>query len=401
MVEIKPFIGWHFDEKTVKDMKLVVAPPHDVISKWEQDELYSKSPYNVVKLILPKSGSPQEAKDALNALIDDKVIVRAEKPAYYIYEQEFTYGGTTLRRFGFLALIKVEKFGNGIFPHEMVFQDRVDERYEMISKTRADLSPVFGLFKDSNSEVREALWCSRDQSPLFDFKDSNGSVHRIWPVYDNSAIAAMFKEKKIIVADGHHRYTAASMLAERDASEDAKYTMIYLVGMDDPALMILPTHRLVTIPEFDLTAFLKKASVYFNIQEMKDVYELESVLVEADEHTFGMHTRDKSFLLELKDKSIIAKLVGIKHKHKLDVSVLQEFVIKRIMGAELHQVSYSKHPDEVKRLIEEETHDVAFLMRRPSVDDVSKVVDEGDIMPHKSTYFFPKPLAGVIIRLIG
>lgn len=400
MVEIKPFRGWFFDETKITDMNKVVAPPHDVISEIEQEGLYQKSPYNVVRLILPKGDNYSEAAKALETMLSEKIIIQDEKPAYYIYEQDFYHRGQMLRRFGFLALVRAEPLGKNVLPHEMVFSDRIEDRLNLLHALRADLSPVFGLYKDLNSEVREALWCGRSPVPLFEFTDTGEVTHRIWPVYDHGSVAAMFQNRKIIIADGHHRYTAAANFAESAKNEEEKYVLMYLVGQDDPALIILPTHRLLSIPEFNLDDFLKKASNYFNIEEVKDVYELESVLLEADRHTFGMHTKDKSYVMELKDKGIVEKLEGTGHKKHLEVSVLHEFVIGRILGVDVHKLEYAKKPDDVHRLIEEETHDVAFLLRQPEIDDVVKVVEDGDVMPHKSTYFYPKPLAGMIIRMM-
>ncbi len=405
MVDIKPFRGWLYDESKAGDISCLVAPPHDVISDEEQDALYKRSKHNSVRLVLPKSGHG-EAREKLEEFISSGAVVRDEAPAYYIYEQESLHGGKVSNRLGFIALVKAGPLGEDVLPHEMIFPDRAEDRFNLFLEAMADTSPVFGLY-EGDAELRKRLESVRKSKPLFEFRDGQGVINRMWPLRDKAALDAItkaFKGRKIIIADGHHRYTAASNLAKlKGIDTDAGYVMAYLADIDDPALSVLPTHRLVKHRDFDLDAFLEKASGLFHVSRHGDIYSLEDALSESGKHAFGVHTKGNSYILKLKDPSVVETLVpGGKSRDwkNLDVSVLHHIVIDRLMPAN-GDITFTKHREDVIELIDSGEYHVALLLRHADVSEVAKIAKNGELMPHKSTYFYPKPLAGMVIRRIG
>ncbi len=400
MVAIKPFKGWAFDTAKAGDITKLVAPPHDVISEEEQKRFKQLSKHNIVRIILPEGDDYSSAARALDELLSKGVIRQDSKPAYYAYEQEFKQRGKSMRRLGFLALVRAEPLGKDVLPHEKTFPDKVKDRLLLLQDSRVETSPAFGLYKGS-AKITKALARGRE-NPLFEFKDASGVVNRVWPVYDTKEITDFFKGKKVIIADGHHRYTAASKFAASAKSEDEKFTMMYLVDISDPALKILPTHRLVEDPRFDLMDFLERASEFFDVIKVRDIEELQSKLEKHGKHSFGVHTKDDSYLLRLKDAQHADRFIagGSRDWKRLDVSVLHALVLDRLLSVPKERIYYAKHQDDVIRMINGRTHNVAFLLPHTDISEVVKIVENNELMPHKSTYFSPKPLAGLVIRFI-
>jgi len=394
MVLIKPFRGWFYDEKKVGRIADVVSPPHDVISKEERAALKRRSKHNIVRVLLPPNGDYKGAASVLKKLIADKVIIKDKKPAYYAYEQEFSIRGKKLKRLGLLALVKADPLGNDVLPHERTFPDQIRDRFELLNAAHAELCPVFGLYSGDGSLAKVL---GKAKKALFEFTDDRGVINRIWPVYDTETITRHFTDKKIIIADGHHRYTAASQLAAE--GHGSGYTLMYLSDISDPALKILPTHRIVESPGFDMQRFLQSASDFFEASKARDIDSLEGEILERGKHHFGVHDRNDSYLLRLKDPSVIDSLGTESRDWKnLDVSILQRLILDRLLRQS--RISYAKHQEDVVRLISDGSHHVAFLLPNTGITEVVRIVEHGEVMPHKSTYFYPKPLAGVVIHII-
>jgi len=400
MVKIQPFRGWAFDTAKAGDITKLVTPPHDVISEKERKAFKKLSKHNILRIILPEGDDYSSAARALDELLSKGMIRQDSKLAYYAYEQEFKQRGKGMRRLGFLALVRAEPLGKDVLPHEQTFPDKVKDRLLLLQESRVETSPVFGLYK-GNTKITKALARGREH-PLFEFKDASGVVNRVWPVYDTREITDFFKGKKVIIADGHHRYTAASKFAESAKSEEEKFTMMYLVDISDPALKILPTHRLIEDPRFDIMGFIERASEFFDVIKVKDIDELQSRLEKHGKHSFGVHTKDDSYLLKLKDAQHADRLIkeGSSDWKRLDVSVLHALVLDRLLGVPKERIYYAKHQDDIIRMINDKTHHVAFLLPHTDISEVVKIVENSELMPHKSTYFSPKPLAGLVIRFI-
>ncbi len=398
MVEIKPFRGWFYDKDMIGEITKVVAPPHDVISAEQHKKLRKKSKYNIVSVLLPADNDYKKAARILRDLISEKILIKDKTSAYYAYEQEFDNRGKKMKRVGIMALVKAGPLGKDVLPHEKTFPEKVKDRKELLCASHAELCPVFGLYK-GDDDLRKTIYSGSD-APLIEFIDDDGVKNRIWRVKETGKITRFFEDQKIIIADGHHRYTAASQFAKEGKGDG--FTLMYLADVTDPALKILPTHRLVEHQEFDLDRFLKEASEHFHAKKANGINALESMLEDGGKHSFGLHTKKGSYLLKLKDADAASLLIkgGSDDWKKLDVSVLHRLMIDGILGADIASISYSKSHGEVAQLIDGGVYDVAFLLPHSDVGEVVKIAENREVMPHKSTYFYPKPMAGVVIHIV-
>src|SRR3954470_3998385 len=266
MPEIRPFRGVRYDIARVGAMSDVVAPPYDVIDPALQDRLYQASPYNIIRLELnraePGDGATSNrytrAARFLKDWLRDGVLREDAAPALYLYHQTFAVEGRTYTRKGFLARVRLEAFGQGsIYPHEQTLSGPKADRLALFEATRYNLSPIFGLYPDLAADVLRAVEAGvRDRTPL-EARDHLGVLNRLWPVLDQEAhttVQGLMASKPIFIADGHHRYETGLKFRDDLAAsgelggpdDPAHFCMMMLVGMSDPGLLILPTHRLVS-----------------------------------------------------------------------------------------------------------------------------------------------------------
>src|SRR5262245_53133021 len=278
MPDVRPFRGVRYDMTRVGAMSDVVAPPYDVIDPALQDRLYEASPHNVIRLELnraepgdsPESNRYTRAAKFLRDWRRGGVLREGGHAALYVYQQTFDVEGRTYTRKGFLARVRLEPFGQGkVYAHEQTLSGPKADRLALFQATQYNLSPIFGLYPDPAADVLHAAEAGlRDKTPL-EATDHLGVLNRLWPVYDERAhttVQGLMAEQPIFIADGHHRYetglkfrddlAAAGALAGPD--DPANFCMMMLVGMSDPGLLILPTHRLVSgfpgLTADDLTA---------------------------------------------------------------------------------------------------------------------------------------------------
>src|SRR6266849_3827083 len=273
MADIRAFRAYRYDLGRVGTLGDVVAPPYDVIDPALQQALYDRSPYNVVRLILNKemqgdtdaNNRYTRAAQFLRDWQRDDVLVQDSARAVYVYHQEFEVEGQRFTRRGFMARVRLERFGEGrIYPHEETMSGPKADRLKLFRATAMNLSQIFGLYPDEDGEVQAKLDAAVGRALPLEATDHLGVVSRLWPVNDQqvvSAVTGLMGPKPIFIADGHHRYeTALRYLEERkeagevrDAEAAPNFVLMMLVSMSDPGLMILPTHRLVFgLP--DLTA---------------------------------------------------------------------------------------------------------------------------------------------------
>jgi uncharacterized protein (DUF1015 family) len=266
MPDIRAFRGVRYDMAQVGAMSDVVAPPYDVIDTALQDRLYDASPYNIIRLELnreePGDNREQNRYARASRFLKDwqrqGVLREDPHPALYVYHQTFEVEGVSFTRKGFLARVRLEDFGRGkIYPHEQTLSGPKADRLALFEATRFNLSPIFGLYRDPTAEVLQAVEAGMtDRTPL-EVTDHLGVVNRLWPVLDarsHTAVQGLMGPRSIFIADGHHRYeTGLRFRDDRAAAgpltgpdDPANFCMMMLVGMSDPGLVILPTHRLVS-----------------------------------------------------------------------------------------------------------------------------------------------------------
>ncbi len=271
MVEVVPFHGLLYNEKKAGPLAELVAPPYDVIRPDLQDALYAKNPYNVVRLILGRQNDTDDdnnnrytraAGDFAEWQAQD-ILKQDERPGFYVYSQEYTFNGKTNNRVGFFARVKLEDFSAGnICPHEFTLAKVKQDRTQLIRACRANFSPVFGLYSDPEGVLDSKLAEIIQRPPLAEIEEDS-IINRLWRVDDAATLeflSAHFAEKKVTIADGHHRYETALGYHQENGSQvpDSAHIMMFLTNLDAQSLAIYPTHRQIKCPNpFQREDFLK------------------------------------------------------------------------------------------------------------------------------------------------
>lgn len=446
MAVVAPFRAVRYNPAKIARMEEVVTPPYDVIDPESHSAFAAKNPYNMINLDLSKSTSPdqmadsryEQARDIFMRWQEEGVLLRDEQPAIYLYNTEYSLpSGKRLVRKGLLCLVRLAEFSEGIVkPHEKTFSGVTSDRLRLLDTCHAQFSPIFSLYSDATGRILSLLEGAAPIEPLAVASDHDGCVHSIRAVYDPAALAEvgrLFADKPLYIADGHHRYTTAlqfrAMMRERmgEVPVDSPYnhTMMYLCGMEDPGLSVLPTHRLVRLPEAESFAGLaEKFAQSFAVEEIRggtrEALVLEVMARMADGASggtrFGLyHPReDRCLLLSLRPEGLEAmgKTGHPEALRDLDVVILSDLILAGLLGLDHDRcekeglVEYYSDPDTaldvaVKRAESDSAGSpLLFLMNPTLVSQVKRVADEGLVMPHKSTYFYPKLLTGLLLNKI-
>ncbi len=412
MAEIKPLRALHYDLARTGGLQEVVSPPYDVIDPDEREALAARSPYNVVRIDLPLGPEPyEEAARQLAAWREDGVLVQDADPALWPLEQDYTGpDGRRRTRRGFFARVRVEDYGAGrIRPHERTHPGPKEDRLRLTRATRANLSPIFALFSDPAGSAWSALEAVRAAEPWASTEDADGTVNRLWRVADPEAIEAVtgaLAAGELLIADGHHRYETARVYAEEVGGEgEHRYVMMCLVALEDPGLTVFPTHRLLRGLRPDQHERLATAIRRdFEVERLESTVEL--VPAHADPVRIGYidsHFR-QPFMLTLRDQATADAALrdhAEPYRH-LDTAVLEALILKGALEMSnedidhLSGLGYARNFDEALGLVESGEYDAAFFMAPPPIEQVQAVAAEGESMPPKSTYFFPKVPTGLL-----
>lgn len=446
MALIAPFRALRYNPAKIQHLEEVVTPPYDVIDLQAQAAFAAKNPYNMIHLDLSKNFSADQltearylhAKETFAKWQQEEVLIREQEPTIYLYHTEYGLpSGRRLTRKGLLCLVQLAEFAEGIVkPHEKTFSGVTSDRLSLLDTCHAQFSPIFSLYPDAQGQIMALLEGGRSAAPLSSVTDHDGCIHTIWGVSDPavlSQVRELFKERSLYIADGHHRYTTAlqfrALMRERlgEVSEDSPYnhTMMYLCGMEDPGLSVLPTHRLVRMPEsVALSGLMAKLSQSFIVEEISGGSRetlVAEVLGRMAENSgaatmFGLYhpQEDRCLLLTLRD-GVIDEALGSKQPvalRELDVVILSDLIIERLLQLDHDRcvkeslVDYYSDSDIALDVAIKEGESrsdrspLVFLMNPTLVSQVKRVADEGLVMPHKSTYFYPKLLTGLLLNKI-
>jgi uncharacterized protein (DUF1015 family) len=418
---IEPFRALMYNRKVVGDPSRVVAPPYDLIGAARQNQLYERSPYNVVRLELGREADRYAAGEkTLAEWLAAGVLEQSARPAIFQYTQTFDVEGRLLHRTGYLARVRLEEFDRGrILPHEKTFPAAKEDRLRLLTALQINTSSIFGLYSGAHPELDRLSVQVATREPLIDLVDDLGIRNELRPIEAPEEIAVLQRElesPRILIADGHHRYETAlnyrrALRHESMSSEPAPYdyTMMTLVACDDPGLMILPTHRVVkSLPASAIATFTDRAREVFNVEEISHRDEFPARLNSSGTGAIGVTLKGSPNYLILKLRSRTAMKAAMPDAppevRRLDVSVLHALVFDRIFGI---------RPDEIRKggnieytieiggalgAVAQGHADGAFLMNPPSINDVERVSDAGATMPEKSTYFHPKLLTGLVMN---
>jgi uncharacterized protein (DUF1015 family) len=415
MAQIQPIRSLRYDPGRTGGLQDVVAPPYDVIDEQQRAELEARSPYNVVRIDLPRGGEGRydRAAELLQDWRAQEVVVVDESPALWTLSQDYTGpDGRHRTRYGCFARVRVEEYGAGrIRPHERTHPGPREDRLRLTRATRANLSPIFSLYSDADGLAREALGRADVATAWGETTDDDGTVNRLARIDDPGAIAAVERVlagTELLIADGHHRYETARVYAEEIGGEGPhRYVLMCLVALQDPGLTVFPTHRLVrglsSGQQESLATTLRRD---FEIEELGDASQLAPA--SGDTVRFGYidaHFR-KPFMLALRDPAIADHALPDRAEpyRRLDTAVLEALILKGALGMtdeaidHLDGLGYARDAEQALELVVGAEYDAAFFMAPTPVERVQAIAAAGESMPPKSTYFFPKVPTGLLFN---
>lgn len=426
MADFRPFQAWRYDPKAVS-MNHVIAPPYDVISPSEQENLYARSPYNCIRLILNKIEESDtdsqnrytRARDFYNQWRQEKKVIQENTPSYYLYRQTFQdpRNGKIAERTALLGRLHLEPFEkNIVIPHEKTLSKPRADRRKLTEATATNFSPVFGLYEDPQKEIGLVFSEITKTEPLFEATDDQKVKHIVWAVSDPHWIEQIqqgISSKKIYIADGHHRYqTALEYGADKRKEKgnpaeelNSDFVLMALVEFNDPGLVLLPTHRMILPYEgFDAAQAIKVLEPYFQFEAMP----VERVRTEVAKFAgspkvvFGLLLENQSWLITLKnpDEARRAMMSGKPDVwYQLDVNVLAHLIFKlwKIDESMFESVLRFTHDDpEAIQSIQKREAKATFLLKAPPVSVLRDMGAVQQLMPQKSTYFYPKLASGLV-----
>jgi uncharacterized protein (DUF1015 family) len=424
MPSIKPFKAVIYNKKKITDLKRVVAPPYDVISPELQSKLYSRHKHNIVRLILGRIEKTDSESDNrytraakfFEEWLKSGILVADDENAIYVYSQNYRLNGKLIDRTGFMSLMELELSGNkGIKPHENTLRAPKEDRLKLMKATNANLCPIFMLYEDAGDEIGGILKKACKKKPFIDI-NLDGVRNRVWKLTEGEAIrkiADLMAAKDIFIADGHHRYETAknffAHLSEAGAPahvlEKARYTLALFCKLDDDKLTILPTHRLIKdMGSLAHEEVLRRLNEKFTVREFNSAKKLMDALRKsAKRHAFGMYPGGKKYYcLILKSEKEAHERMGEASRDwkSLDVSILHLYILQNILDIsdEDDNIEFVKDAEEALELIDRKRFKLAFILNPTKVSQVKKVAQAGEKMPRKATFFYPKPLSGLVIR---
>jgi uncharacterized protein (DUF1015 family) len=424
---VRPFRALRFDPNVVGAISSVVAPPYDVIGKEEQDRLYDASPYNVIRLDLARESDRYAASSRTFAeWRERRAIRRDDTPAFYLYAQRHRLkSGEEHERFGFFASLHLEDFASGkVLPHEKTLASAKADRLALQRACRANLSSIFGIYSAPGFSLAEAASETVRRAPWTEFVDAAGVRHRIWLITDpalQATLASALAERTVYIADGHHRYETAlryrderrAETGQRGGKEPFDYVLAYLVNMEEPGLVVLPTHRLLRELAIPATSLREGLRSIFRVGELAAAPADDDLLRELrpgpGARRIGVVLRDAptALVLDTMDGENDSRLTGSIALRRLDVTLLHGLVLEgstSILGLDAHheaeagRLVYTKDADEAVARVRSGEFAAAFLLNATRVDEVRRVSEAGETMPEKSTYFYPKILTGLVFH---
>jgi uncharacterized protein (DUF1015 family) len=428
--QIRPFSGIHYARKR-SDLSSVIAPPYDVLNEAQKTELLQRDTHNIVAVDLPflppKSVGPDEvyaqANAELQAWLEAGVLEREAKPAFYAYAQTFEHAGRSYHRRGFVGLVKLSPFEAGeVLPHERTYQGPIEDRLRLMKHTGMQLSPIFGLFDDPGRQVTGLLYRGLDEPHCTGTLE--GVRNDLWIVDDpelERQVIELMRRRPVYIADGHHRYTTA--LEHREQAQrasggtlaeehPANWCMFVLVAMEDEGLLILPTHRLVGgLSGFSAQelrdALGPDAELNESAAPPERIAEFAERLAGAPAHTFGLYDGEARRLhtLRVQHPDILRALEPERSAawRSLDVAILQRYLLDEVVrprfaGGRDPAIGYTADPATIPGEVDGRRFQLALLLRPTPLDALRELAGHGEVMPQKSTYFYPKVATGMVLN---
>ncbi len=423
MAEIKGYKGLRFNCEKAGKIEELVCPPYDIISDQQREEYIKTNPHNIIRLELPKGDDKyNKAAEILKDWLEKGILVKEDKPAIYIYEEEFTAYGERKAIKGIICRVKLEEFSKGIIlPHEFTLSKAKEDRLNLMKATNCNFSQIYSLYMDGGKNTLGKIDSLSKSEPDIQLQDNDNVTHRMWIIKDEKAIADIcsdFTDRKLYIADGHHRYETAlnyrNYLREQGLAKEGDacdYQMMMLVDMEHPGLVVFPTHRLVrNLDSFNTERVIDGCKEYFDVTEHSDINTIESTLMELynqGKKAYAFYCGGNSYkLLVLKDTNIIKKLLpnASTATQQLDVTILHTLILEKIFGIDAENMAkqinltYTKIFDEAISSVQQGNSQCAFILNPTRVSEIREVASNGEKMPQKSTYFYPKMITGLVMN---
>lgn len=436
MAKVVPFKGLRYNTEKFKDLEAVTAPPYDIITPEEQQELYNKDEYNVIRLDYgmdfdsddEENNKYTRSASYLKKWIDEEILKFEDEPAFYIYEQVFQLDmdespNHSLK--GIISLVQLEEFSKKIIiPHEETKNQIKRDRLCLTEATGTNMSQIYSLYMDPDQAIADIISECSDGTPDISFTTKENVIQNIWIIKDPeiiNVISKKFENKQLFIADGHHRYETAlyyrNMRHEQDGTEVGTqpydYTMMMLVSMDDSGLFIFPNHRMIkNVSNFSeqltigmLTDDFNASKIYFTEGDVAEIITTK-LRNTVDEKRFAFYTGENYYyLLKLKDVHVMDSLIDDKsdtYKH-LDVTILHKLILEKYFGIEEQSlanreyVDYTIDAEEAIKKVDSGEFQCSFLINPTKVSEIKDISLANEKMPQKSTYFWPKLITGIVI----
>ena len=433
MAEIRPFSGWRYNQSLVKDISTVICPPYDVISSSLHENLHTRNDYNFIRIEDAKKSPNDTPADnkytrttaTLAQWLNQKVLVPENSPAIYLHDHYFRLQGKDHVRRGIIARVRLEEWDKMIIrPHENILSAPKEDRQNLLKALKVNTSPVLMMYQDPERKIATALAKETKKKPVIDTTIPEGDRHKVWAVTDTTVvnlIAGVIAKQPFYIADGHHRYTSAltylreQMAATPGLSPDSavNFVMSTLVDFADPGLIILAPHRVIRGLTLSVLSELKaKLGAYFEITELpantKDAWQkLDAEMSKPDGIRIGFFGpgTNKFYALKLRDEAVLAEIMPDSSDiyRKLDVSVLDHVVLNKILGLGIDvrtedRVSFSHDREQSMKDVLRGEQQVVFFLKPVRPELIKTVSDANEKMPRKSTYFYPKAPAGLVVN---
>jgi uncharacterized protein (DUF1015 family) len=438
-MEVSPFRGIRYNQRIVGDLAQVICPPYDVITTEQQKLYYKRSDYNAIRLEFPEliGDRYQGAASTFQQWLKQGILQYDSVSSFYLHDHRFEYSGEKMVRRGLIACVKLEPWGGGIYPHEETFSKAKSDRLQLMRACRANFSPLFSLYHDSERKIASILSEACRAKPIIEIsifslseeggQDEGGEVHNLWAITDpeiKGQLSQLLSSQPFYIADGHHRYETALTYRQERAKEQSNssdssiitseakkslngkgafnYVMMELVDFSDPGLVVLPIHRLVRGIAPSILGRLE--------EQLSNFFALESVPLKAGDcqlpvdsclGILGLHPDSLIVLKKRQDISLEAMMPGKRSQayREFGVSILNHIILDKILGlTSKENVAYTVDLKEAHQQIKEGKYQLAFILNPPQPEMVKAVADARDRMPSKSTYFYPKLPAGLIIN---
>jgi len=423
-MEISPFQGIRYNKNAVGDLAQVVCPPYDVITPEQQKSYYEESSCNAIRLEFPAENQEttvnryQRAATTFQQWLKQGILQLDSVASFYLHDHHFEYIGEKKTRRGLIACVKLEPWGSGIYPHEETFPKAKGDRLQLMRACQANFSPLFSLYHDAQHKIASILSRITQENPLMSLHakrtklPDSTEAHTLWAITEleiKRELCQLLSTQPLYIADGHHRYeTALTYQQEKTKEQRAtgkeafNYVMLELVDFSDPGLVVLPLHRLIRHVTPSILGGL--------VDQIKNFFALEFVPLKSGDcqlptdsclGILGLQPDSLVLLRMRRDISLEAVMPCNRSRayREFNVSILNHIIFEKIMGiTRKEEIAYTVDVKEAQQQINEGEYKLAFLLNPPQPEMVKAIADAQDRMPAKSTYFYPKLPAGLVIN---